>query len=182
MAYKRKLAVMAALVSLSPELFALAQLPLHPFSMTVKGGVNFATSGNIALDPGFTAGAGLGYRLSRSWRLEGAFDFLHNNIASHSFHQYVGLANIYYDLTGLIAYVQPYLGFGVGYGEIDSANNQFSSGGVAFAGHFGFNYQINENMSLGAGYSLIMVSQSASGTKSVYNNSILASFSYYLGG
>lgn len=84
---------------------------------------------NIRYEPGFDAGGTFGFK-SNPMRYEGEFKYIRARPTKFAINNYIptgisgfstaylGFANIYYDFPTIIEPLEPYLGFGIGYGYI----------------------------------------------------------------
>jgi opacity protein-like surface antigen len=131
---------------------------------------------NANYNSGYTLGARLGYK-SNPLRYEGEFSYISaqmkyfkvNNIMPADktglTNVFAAMANVYYDFPGLTPSIEPYLGIGLGFAnvnthfetkdvgmylDINKSNTQF-----AYQGTIGLMYNFAENFSLDAGYRYI---------------------------
>lgn len=101
----------------------------------------------------FALGGGLGYRFNEMFRIDatfdGAFDYDFGGAFGNNIDAYSVMGNVYFDLP-LSWIVQPYIGGGIGWGEVDGGS--FDDDGVAFAGMAGVTYDLSSNMAIDLGY------------------------------
>lgn len=111
--------------------------------------------GQPRTDDGFALGAGIGYRFNDMLRgdvtFDGAFDFDVGPVLGSSIDAYSLMANLYYDIP-LAFMVQPYIGGGIGWGEVDGG--AFDDDGVALAGMAGLTYDLPTDGAIDIGYRL----------------------------
>lgn len=172
-----------ASVALFVSNLALATTPIDGFYASVFGGYTYLpnnidnyNSGLLRTDAtyqdGYHAGGSFGYK-ANPLRYEGQMTYLtadvkefringlqqsHTNGLSQAI---LAMANVYYDFPGLIQYVQPYLGVGIGYAWVEVQLNtpnpyytRFKQSDSAFAyqGLAGFSFNYAETLSLNIGY------------------------------
>ena len=107
-------------------------------------------------DEAFVLGVGIGYRWTDLLRTDLTFEGTDDYDLDGVNDVYAGLilANVYADFD-FGSWVTPYVGFGVGYGEVDFDNEalQDDDEGVAFATHAGVALDVTEKMNLDLSYS-----------------------------
>jgi len=109
---------------------------------------------------GFNAGGQVGYQMKGALpiRLEVAGNYYslakNKDKGDADFSAWDVMGNVYYDLN--MGKFAPYLGVGVGYGNISlkGKSDTSSDGGLAYQGMAGINYSINDRIDLGVGYHL----------------------------
>ncbi len=112
----------------------------------------------------FAIGAGLGYRFTELFRADVTFDGAFDYGFGNGVDSYGVLANGYIDIP-LGWVVTPYIGAGIGWGEVDG--NGFKDDGVAFAGMGGVTFDFSSNMAIDVGYKYRYIDLSASQTGGV---------------
>ncbi len=122
----------------------------------VRGDLGVAFSdadGEPRTEDAFAVGVGLGYRINELFRADVTFDTaldydfgpaLGSNVDAYSL-----TGNLYFDLPITLIF-QPYVGGGVGWGEVDGG--AFDDDGVALAGMAGLTYELPSNGALDVGY------------------------------
>ena len=139
----------------------------------VKQGIKYDRTN---FQSGFDAGLNLGYK-SNPMRYEGELSYLKANINNFNVNNalqfnpsgysnaILGLANVYYDFTGITESLQPFLGAGIGYAWVQDKLNgtgpfsptHFDASNSAFAYQAtgGLTYNFAENYALSLGYRYI---------------------------
>lgn len=97
----------------------------------------------------FAAGAGLGYRFNENFRTDVTFDTAIDYGFGNGVDTYGVLANLYVDVPLSIG-VTPYVGGGIGWGEVDG--NGIDDDGVSFAAAGGFAFDLSSDMAIDIGY------------------------------
>jgi opacity protein-like surface antigen len=128
-------------------------------------GVGIADADNQLNDEAaFAVGAGLGYRFTELFRADITFDGAFDYDFGNGVDAYGVLANGYIDIPlGWI--VTPYLGAGIGWGQVDG--NGINDDGVSFAGMGGISFDFSSNMSIDVGYKYRYIDLTASQTGGV---------------
>ncbi len=125
---------------------------------------------------GYLAGGNLGYK-SNPLRYEAELSYFNANVAHFSQNNIrqdnvggynngiSGMANIYYDFSGIVSCLEPYLGFGIGYAWLrEQLNNltsntqtnfRINSSAFAYQGLAGITYNFAENYAINIGYRYI---------------------------
>ena len=152
-----------------------------PGGWYVRGdfGIAFSDADNQPnSEEAFAVGAGLGYRFNEMFRaditFEGAFDYGFGNGVD----SYGVLGNLYVDLP-IDFIVTPYIGGGIGWGEVDG--NGVNDDGVSFAGMAGFTHDLTSSLALDVGYKLRYTDLTASNTGGVsywIDHSVRAGFRF----
>lgn len=139
----------------------------------VKQGIRYDKTN---FQSGFDAGLNLGFK-SNPMRYEGELSYLKANINNFNVNNalqfnptgysnaVLGLANVYYDFTGITESLQPFLGAGIGYAWVQDKLNgtgpfgpsHFDASNSAFAYQAtgGLTYNFAENYALSLGYRYI---------------------------
>ena len=139
----------------------------------VKQGIRYDKTN---FQSGFDAGLNLGFK-SNPMRYEGELSYLKANINNFNVNNalqfnptgysnaVLGLANVYYDFTGITESLQPFLGAGIGYAWVQDklngtgpfAPSHFDASNSAFAYQAtgGLTYNFAENYALSVGYRYI---------------------------
>lgn len=180
--------ISASLCIISPIISAAT--PINGWYSGVFGGYTYLPSNmhktrqsttytDLNYQTGYDAGANLGFK-SNPMRYEGEVTYLNANIKNFkengitqtdvgSYQNAIlGLANIYYDIPGLITCLEPFLGVGLGYGWMNLKLNNFSptsttdfritNSAFAYQGTAGLTYNFSENYALNMGYRYIATS------------------------
>ena len=118
-------------------------------------GIAFSDADNQpSTEEAFAVGAGIGYRFNQMFRIDatydGAYDYDFGGAFGNNVDAYSVMGNLYIDIP-ISFIVQPYIGGGVGWGEVDGGafNND---DGVAFAGMAGLDFDLSSNLVLDLGY------------------------------
>jgi len=138
-----------------------------PGSWYVRGdlGVAFSDADNQPnSEEAFAAGVGIGYRFTEMFRADITFDGAFDYGFGSGVDSYGILANAYVDLP-LNWIVTPYVGAGIGWGEVDG--NGVTDDGVSFAAMAGFSHDLSHNLALDIGYKMRYTDLSASKTGGV---------------
>ncbi|MGI9413985.1 MAG: outer membrane protein [Hyphomicrobiales bacterium] len=123
----------------------------------IRGDLGGALSG-AKQQPGsewaFALGAGIGYRVNETVRVDvtfdGAFDYDFGGAFGNNVNAYSVMGNIYIDLP-LSPFIQPYIGGGIGWGEVDGGAFN-TDDGVAAAAMAGLNFDVSSNTAIDVGY------------------------------
>ena len=108
--------------------------PQRSGGLYVRGdfGVSFNdTDGGFGSEEAFAAGGGIGYRFNEMFRADVTFDAAIDYGFGSGVDSYGVLANLYIDIPTSLG-IQPYLGGGIGWGEVDGSG--ISDDGLSFAG------------------------------------------------
>lgn len=180
----RKIFFVATLLTMS---FANASSPIDGWYASAFGGFAYIP-GNIdtiqhglnyhhsSFQSGFDAGGSFGFK-SNPMRYEGELTYLKANVQNYKVNNILqwqpsgysnailGLANVYYDFSGLTETFQPFLGAGIGYAWVQdklsatgpTIPSYFSGSSSAFAYQAtgGITYNFAENYALSLGYRYI---------------------------
>jgi len=124
-------------------------------------GISFSDADNQPnSEEAFAVGGGIGYRFSEMFRADVTFDGAFDYGFGNGVDSYGVLANVYIDFP-LNLPVTPYIGGGVGWGEVDG--NGFKDDGVSFAGMAGFSFGLSSNLDIDLGYKLRYTDLNAGG-------------------
>ena len=115
-------------------------------------GISFSDADNQPnSEEAFAIGGGIGYRFSEMFRADVTFDGAFDYGFGNGVDSYGVLANVYVDFP-LNMPVTPYIGGGIGWGEV--SGNGVTDDGVSFAGMAGFSFPVSSNLDLDIGYKL----------------------------
>lgn len=101
----------------------------------------------------FTVGGGIGYRWSEMFRTDITVDYtgeydLRGGVDAEA---YSIMANAYADFA-LGSWLKPYVGAGIGYGDVEFDGPRSDDDGLAYAGYAGLLFDMTQNVSLDLGY------------------------------
>lgn len=183
------------LVFVSAALFASSMVnaatPIDGWYTGVFGGYTYLpnnisithdglTRSNASYQSGYDAGGSIGYK-SNPMRYEGEITYLYahlknfklnriqqNGVKGHG-EALLAMANVYYDFPNLLYTLQPFLGFGIGYGWLNAKLNstgpliatQYSGTNTLFTyqAMAGLTYNFSENYALNLGYRYVSTSR-----------------------
>ncbi len=136
----------------SAEIFQ--DVPLNPFHhWYVRGDIGVGFFDGQGGDEALTIGGGLGYRWSEMFRTDVTLDYtgeydLNNNVDAEA---WTLLANGYIDFN-VSDFMTPYVGVGVGYGDVDRSGGAGDDDGFAYAFHAGVAFDITQQTQIDVGY------------------------------
>ncbi|MGI9412305.1 MAG: outer membrane protein [Hyphomicrobiales bacterium] len=126
--------------------------PQRSGGLYVRGdfGVSFNdTDGGFGSEEALAAGGGIGYRFNEMFRADVTFDAAIDYGFGSGVDSYGVLANLYIDIPTSLG-IQPYLGGGIGWGEVDGSG--ISDDGLSFAAAAGFAFDLSSDMAIDVGY------------------------------
>lgn len=149
-------AIAADPVQPPPEPIVEAPSPYSSGGWYVRGDAGVGIFDGEGDDEAFTAGVGIGYQWTSLLRTDVTFDYAgeYDLDGVDDVEAYMIMGNVYGDFD-FGSWVTPYIGFGVGYGEVEFDNNvnQDDDEGVAFATYAGLAFGLGGNTDLDLGYS-----------------------------
>lgn len=141
-------------------------------------------------------GVGIGYEYNKNIRVDATFEYRGqqdlsgfgfytsfcpfprcDNVYDGTLESYLGLVNVYYDFTGVSAYITPYIGVGVGgvyhniteFTDTGPQTNAFANHSdnteidFAVAAHAGVTYDVAPNWKIDAGYRFLYLGDAKTG-------------------
>ena len=135
---------------------------------------------NTNYNSGYTIGARLGYK-SNPLRYEGEFSYINAQMKYFKINYaepvnktgitntFAAMANVYYDFPGLTPSIEPFLGIGLGFANVNTHFESYAPGILldvnksntqfAYQGTIGLSYNFAENFSLDAAYRYFRTTQ-----------------------
>ncbi len=133
-----------------------APAPYSPGHFYVRGDVGVGIFDGEGDDEQATVGIGVGYQWTDLLRTDLTYDYAgeYDLDGVDDTEAYILLANVYADFN-FGSWVTPYIGVGIGYGEVNFDNEilQDDDEGVAFATHAGVALGLSSRTNLDLGYS-----------------------------
>lgn len=119
----------------------------------IRGDIGFAISdinvGGVDEEDAPAVGFGLGYRFNEMFRADVTFDGAFDYDFGSGVDSYGVLANVYLDVP-IDFIVTPYVGGGIGWGEV--SGNGIDDDGISFATMAGFSFDMSQSIVLDIGY------------------------------
>lgn len=132
-----------------------APAPYSPARFYIRGDAGVGIFDGQGSDEAAAVGVGIGYQWSNLLRSDITFDYAGEYELNNGddVDAYIVMANLYGDFD-FGSWVTPYLGFGIGYGEVDFQGGVGEDDeGVAYATHAGLALDIGANTDLDLSYS-----------------------------
>lgn len=137
----------------APDAGVIAPAPPALGNWYVRGDVGLGIFDGQGSDEAFTGGIGIGYRWSDLLRTDVTVDYtgeydLSGGVDAEA---YTVLANAYVDFNLGPAWFKPYIGAGIGYGDVEFSGRS-DDDGFAYAGYAGLSFDVSPRTELDVGY------------------------------